>query len=55
MKAKVLTAFYDTVARVKRDKGDIIEVSPARFCEICSNVRFLEACGDIESAETEQK
>ena len=43
MKAKVLNEFYDTVARVMRRRGDIIEVTPARFCELANNGRFVES------------
>lgn len=42
MKAKVLTRFYDSEAKVVREKGDIINVTPSRFNEIASKGRFIE-------------
>jgi hypothetical protein len=42
LKAKVLTRFYDSEAKVVREKGDIINVTPSRFNEIASKGRFIE-------------
>ena len=56
MKAKVLIKFYDSNAKVVRNKGDIIEVTPARFNEIQQKGRFVEAFDDTaEKAATEKK
>lgn len=43
MKAKVLIQFYDNHAKVVRKKGDIIEVTPARFNEITQKGKYIEA------------
>lgn len=55
MKAKVLTDFYDSNAKVKRKKGDIIEVTPARFNEITKKGRYIEAYVEPVKAATEPK
>lgn len=56
MKAKVLIEFYDSEAKVVRNKGDIIEVTPARFNEIRNKGRFVEAHDDAaQKAATEKK
>lgn len=43
MKAKVKIRFYDSAAKVVRNPGDIIEVTPARFNEIAHKGRYVEA------------
>lgn len=54
MKAKVLINFWDKVAKVQHKKGDIIEVTPTRFNEICLKGRYIEVY--VESAkEAESK
>ena len=46
MKAKVKVQFYDSVAKVVRKKGDVIEITPARFNEIRNKGAFIEAVED---------
>lgn len=55
MKAKVLTKFYDTEAKVVREKNDIIDVTPARFNEITQKGRFIEAYVEPKAAEPAAK
>lgn len=57
MKAKVLITFYDSVAKVVRNVGDIIEVTPSRFNEIRCKGRFVEAHDETaqKAATTEKK
>jgi hypothetical protein len=56
MKAKVLTKFYDTAAKVVREKDDIIDVTPARFNEITRKGRYIEAYDEAaEKAASEKK
>ena len=56
MKAKVLTDFYDTEAKVTRKKGDIIEITPARFNEITQKGRYIEAYAEpVKAAAPEVK
>lgn len=55
MKAKVLIPFKDKETRKKHKKGDIIEVTPARFNEITQNGRFIEAYVEPEAAATDPK
>ena len=56
MKAKVLIKFYDTEAKVVRNKGDIIDITPTRFNEIQHKGRFVEAYDEAaEKAATEKK
>ena len=43
MKAKALTKFYDTEAKVVRQQGDVFSITPARFNEITLKGRFIEA------------
>lgn len=43
MKAKALTKFYDTEAKVVRQKGDVFSITPARFNEITLKGKFIEA------------
>ena len=43
MKAKAITKFYDTEARVVRQQGDVFNITPARFNEISLKGRFIEA------------
>lgn len=43
MKAITLIKFYDSHAKKVRQKGDIFEVTPARFNEITLKGRFIEA------------
>lgn len=46
MKAKVKIQFYDSVAKVVRKTGDIIEITPTRFNEIRNKGNFIEAVED---------
>lgn len=55
MKAKVLMKFYDTAAKVIRNKGDVIDVTPARFNEITQKGRFIEAFVEPEKAVATDK
>lgn len=56
MKAKVLIKFYDSEAKVVRNKGDIIEITPARFNEIQHKGRFVEAYDEAaQKAATDKK
>lgn len=56
MKARVLIKFYDIEAKVVRNKGDIIEVTPARFNEIRNKGRYVEAVDEAaEKAATAKK
>ncbi len=43
MKAKVKYEFYDSHAKVVRKKGEIMEVTPARFNEIIHKGGYVEA------------
>ena len=43
MKAKVKIEFYDTVEKKIRKKGEVIDVTPARFNEICRKGNYVEA------------
>lgn len=43
MKVKAKVRFYDSYAKVVRKPGDIFEVTPARFNEIASKGRYIEA------------
>lgn len=42
MKAKVLINYRDKVTKARHKKGDIIEVTPARFNEITRKGRYIE-------------
>lgn len=55
MKAKVLIKFYDSEAKVVRQKGDVIDVTPARFNEITHKGRYIEAYVEPPKAATEGK
>ena len=56
MKAKVLIKFYDSEAKVVRQKGDTFDVTPARFNEITRKGRYIEAFDEAaEKAATEKK
>lgn len=52
MKAKVLIPFSDKYTGKKYKKGEIIEVTAARFNEITKKDRFVEA---YEETTTEKK
>lgn len=43
MKAKVLIPFECKETHKKHKKGDIIEITPARFNEITQKGRYIEA------------
>lgn len=43
IKAKVLIPFNDKYTGKKHAKGDIIEVTPARFNEILQKGKYIEA------------
>lgn len=56
MKAKVLIDFHDKEAKMDRKKGDIIEITPARFNEITRKGRYIEAYDEAaQKAATEKK
>ena len=56
MKAKVLIPFEDKETHKKHKKGDIIEVTPARFNEITRKGRYIEVFDETaEKAATEKK
>ena len=55
MKAKVLIKFYDSEAKVIRNKGDVIDVTPARFNEITLKGRYIEAYVEPKAADTAAK
>lgn len=46
MKAKVKIQFYDSVAKKQRKKGEIFDVTPQRFNEICTKGAYVEAAED---------
>jgi hypothetical protein len=46
MKAKVKIQFYDSVAKKVRKKGEVIDITPARFNEIRNKGAFIEAVND---------
>lgn len=52
MKAKVLIAFFDTESKKKRNVGDIIDISTARFNEIIRKGLYIEA---VEDTKTQSK
>lgn len=43
MRARTLIKFYDSSAKKIRQKGDIFDVTPARFNEITLKGRYIEA------------
>lgn len=51
IKAKCLIPFYDSAAKVDRKKGDIFDVTPARFNEITKKGRYIEAYEGSDSVE----
>lgn len=55
MKAKVLILFRDKETKVVHKKGDVIDVTPARFNEINANGRYIEAYVEPPKAEAEPK
>ena len=56
MKAKVLIPFKDKETHKMHKKGDIIDVSPTRFNEICLKGRYIEAYDEAaQKAATEKK
>jgi hypothetical protein len=55
MKAKVLIPFEDKNTHKKYKKGDVIDVTPARFNEITSKGRYIEAYVEPETAATTPK
>ena len=56
IKAKVLIKFYDSEAKVTRQKDDTFDVTPARFNEITQKGRFIEACAEpVKAAAPEGK
>lgn len=56
MKAKVLIKFYDSEAKVVRNKGDIIDITATRFNEIRGKGRFVEAYDEsAQKAATDKK
>ena len=55
MKAKVLIAFFDKVAKVQRKPGDIFDVTPERFNEITKKGRYIEAYVEPNKAAATDK
>lgn len=55
MKAKVLIPFFDKNTNKKHKKGDIIEVTAARFNEITRKGRLIEAHDESTVEKTESK
>ena len=56
MKAKVLIPFEDKNTHKKHKKGDVIDVTPARFNEITRKGRYIEAFDESAyKAENEKK
>lgn len=55
MKAKTLIKFYDTHAKKIRQKGDIFDVTPARFNEITLKGRYIEAYVEPKAADPAAK
>ena len=55
MKAKVLIEFRDKETKKVCKKGDVIDVTPARFNEITRKGRYIEAYAEPEKAATEKK
>lgn len=55
MKAKVLINFRDKETKVIHKKGEVIEITPARFNEITRKGRYIEAYVEPEKATTEKK
>lgn len=53
MKAKVLNKFYDSEAKVVRQKGETFDLTPARFNEITQKGRYIEAYVEPAKAATE--
>ena len=43
LKAKVLIAFFDKIAKVNRNPGDVFDLTPDRFNEITRKGRYIEA------------
>ena len=54
MKAKVKYEFYDSHAKVVRKKGEIMEVTPARFNEIIRKGGYIEAYVEPEKADSKK-
>ena len=56
MKAKVLIPFEDKNTHKQHKKGDVIDVTPARFNEITRKGRYIEAFDEAaEKAASEKK
>ena len=55
MKAKVLINFRDKETKVIHKKGEVIEITPARFNEITRKGRYIEAYVEPEKAVNEKK
>lgn len=53
MKAKVLIKFYDSEAKVVRQKDETFDLTPARFNEITQKGRYIEAYVEPAKAATE--
>ena len=54
IKAKVLIDFYDKEAKKNRKKGDVIDITPARFNEITRKGRYIEAYEEPATAENKK-
>ena len=50
MKAKVLRVFRDKETKKTHQKGDVIDVTPARFNEIRNKGAYIEAYVEPEKA-----
>ena len=55
MKAKVLIPFTDKCTNKKHKKGDIIEITAARFNEITRKGRYVEAHDESTAEKAENK
>ena len=51
MKVKVLMAFYDKETGKKHNKGDIIDVTAARFNEITAKGKYIQPVAETAPAK----
>lgn len=54
MKAKVIIPFNDKYTGKEHKKGDVIEVTAARFNEICRKGRHVEAFDETTAKENKE-
>lgn len=55
MKAKVLISFRDKETHKEHKKGDVIDVTPARFNEITQKGRYIEVFVEPKAADPAEK